>query len=144
MRIKKTSQYIEDGASLSNVYGESDENGYTQEYINNLHTYSTDEIRIGTWIDGKPLYRKVYNFSTPSSADVDTVIFSAPNNIDTMVNLYGMTTTQNARFTLNSYYSSTYYTSTYYNPTDGIRMKVGTSLVGRSGVAFVEYTKTTN
>ena len=35
MRIKKTSQYIEGGASLSNVYGTSNENGYTQEYINN-------------------------------------------------------------------------------------------------------------
>lgn len=35
MRIKKTSQYIEGGASLSNVYGISNENGYTQEYINN-------------------------------------------------------------------------------------------------------------
>lgn len=36
MRIKKTSQYIEDGASLSNVYGTSNENGYTQSYINGL------------------------------------------------------------------------------------------------------------
>lgn len=36
MRIKKTSQYIEGGASLSNVYGTSNENGYTQEYINKL------------------------------------------------------------------------------------------------------------
>lgn len=35
MRIKKTSQYIEGGASLSNVYGTSNSNGYTQEYINN-------------------------------------------------------------------------------------------------------------
>lgn len=34
MRIKKVSQYIEGGANLSNVYGTSDENGYTQEYIN--------------------------------------------------------------------------------------------------------------
>ncbi len=40
MRIKKTSQYLEDGASISNVYGTSQENGYTQDYINNLHTTS--------------------------------------------------------------------------------------------------------
>lgn len=38
MRIKKTSQYIEGGASLSNVYGTSDSDGYTQEYINGIHT----------------------------------------------------------------------------------------------------------
>lgn len=36
MRIKKTSQYMQGGASLSNVYGTSNENGYTQEYINEL------------------------------------------------------------------------------------------------------------
>ena len=58
MRIKKTSQYIEGGASLSNVYGTSNSNGYTQQYINGLGSYSTDEVRIGIWIDGKPLYRK--------------------------------------------------------------------------------------
>lgn len=68
MRIKKTSQYMEDGASLSNVYGTSDSNGYTQEYINNLHTYSTTEQRIGTWSNGRTLYRKVIEFiGTPDS-----------------------------------------------------------------------------
>ena len=36
MRIKKTSQYINGGASLSNVYGTSNENGYTQSYINGI------------------------------------------------------------------------------------------------------------
>lgn len=41
MRIRKTSQYMEDGASLSNVYGTSDSNGYTQEYINSLHQKTT-------------------------------------------------------------------------------------------------------
>lgn len=42
MRIKKTSQYIEGGASLSNTYGESNENGYTQEYINGDILFETD------------------------------------------------------------------------------------------------------
>ena len=35
MRIRKTSQYIEGGATLSNEYGTSQEDGYSQEYINN-------------------------------------------------------------------------------------------------------------
>lgn len=42
--IRKTSQYIEGGASLSNVYGTSDSNGYTQSYINSLT--SNYEIKI--------------------------------------------------------------------------------------------------
>ena len=45
MRIKKTSQYMQGGASLSNVYGTSNENGYTQEYINSL-TSSLDLFKI--------------------------------------------------------------------------------------------------
>lgn len=70
MRIKKTSQYMQGGASLSNVYGTSDSNGYTQEYINGLETYSTTEHRVGTWIDGKPLYSRWFSTTltgTPSS-----------------------------------------------------------------------------
>lgn len=43
MRIKKTSQYMEGGASLSNEYGTSDSNGYTQEYINPIKE-KTDRI----------------------------------------------------------------------------------------------------
>ena len=31
------------------------------QYLINLGTYSTEEQRIGTWIDGKPIYRKVIN-----------------------------------------------------------------------------------
>ena len=62
MRIKKTSQYMEGGANLSTVYGTSNTDGYTQSYINSLNTYSSTEQRIGTWIDGKPIYRKVIDF----------------------------------------------------------------------------------
>ena len=41
MRIKKTSQYIEGGANLSNVYGTSNSDGYTQSYINGTVLYET-------------------------------------------------------------------------------------------------------
>lgn len=34
MRIKKTSQYIEGGASISNIYGTSQSDGYSQSFIN--------------------------------------------------------------------------------------------------------------
>lgn len=48
MRIKKTSQYIEGGASLSNEYGTSNENGYTQNYSNNnFETKSYEYTNVG-------------------------------------------------------------------------------------------------
>jgi len=40
---------------------------YLKEYIDNSNTYSTDEVRIGTWIDGKPLYRKVIQSTLPET-----------------------------------------------------------------------------
>ena len=47
--------------------------------------YSTEETRIGTWIDGKPLYRKTYSITTDSSGE-SRVAFDTGLNI---VNIYG-------------------------------------------------------
>lgn len=52
---------IPDNAVLDG-YSTSQTDAYSCNYVNNLHTYSTTEKRIGTWIDGKPLYRKVIDF----------------------------------------------------------------------------------
>ena len=37
-------------------------------------TYSTEEQRIGTWIDGKPLYRQVYNVRTPATVNTSSSV----------------------------------------------------------------------
>lgn len=37
--------------------------------------YSTEETRIGTWIDGKPLYRRVYEITTPSDSELNEGIY---------------------------------------------------------------------
>ena len=51
--ITKTSDLTNDSGFITNKYEE----------------YSTDEIRVGTWVDGKPLYRKVYTgVKTPSTS----------------------------------------------------------------------------
>lgn len=41
--------------------------------------YSTEETRIGTWIDGKPLYRKSYSFKFPDDHSAQWV--TIPNTI---------------------------------------------------------------
>jgi len=41
--------------------------------------YSTEEVRIGTWIDGKPLYRRVISGTTPTKANSWTVVATVPN-----------------------------------------------------------------
>lgn len=45
------------GSEIVNEYSESTKVGYSADYVNKLHTYSTDEVRIGTYLD-KPLYSK--------------------------------------------------------------------------------------
>ena len=57
---------------------------YTGEQIDNLlgkvedgfgKIYSTEEQVIGTWIDGKPLYRKVYTFNITSKSTRQNIVF---------------------------------------------------------------------
>ena len=38
------------------------------------HHYSTNEQVIGTWIDGKPLYQKVIEFTTPTQSQANTEV----------------------------------------------------------------------
>ena len=49
--------------------------------LNEKLNYSTEEKVVGTWIDGKPLYRKVLSSTTISGSDVDITL---PSNIDFM------------------------------------------------------------
>ena len=51
------------------------------EKIDILENYSTEEVVIGKWIDGKPLYRKVLSSTTISDSNVDITL---PSNIDFM------------------------------------------------------------
>ena len=47
------------------------------------NNYSTEEQRIGTWIDGKSLYQKTYNVITPATLNTWTVVISVHvKNID--------------------------------------------------------------
>lgn len=59
-------------------------------YIAGITEYSTTEKRIGTWIDGKPLYRKVvtYQFDTQIPSGVTTI----PHNISDVSEIIGIDT----------------------------------------------------
>lgn len=52
------------------------------DIVTNATTYSTDEIRVGTWM-GKPLYRKVYILSAVVGNNAYT-LDPAPPNVDLM------------------------------------------------------------
>lgn len=69
------------------ISGSRDTVTITQEEYNklkNANTYSEDEIEIGTWINGKKIYKKTITGST-LPANGTTLI----SNVDSVVNAYG-------------------------------------------------------
>ena len=83
-------QYQSQFHKKTNFYNGVYKNGVEIATLNDipstLDIYSTDEIVVGTWIDGKPIYRKVVNVGSGSG------IFTHPHgisNLDIVVNTYG-------------------------------------------------------
>lgn len=60
-------------------------NGY--EEVDNPNNYSLNETKIGTWIDGKPLYRRVFETTLPSSST--RIITTGFDNTIIVRRLYG-------------------------------------------------------
>ena len=52
------------------------------------NTYSTEEIVIGKWIDGKPLYRKVLSMGD-CSKNSEVRVATGISNLKEITNLYG-------------------------------------------------------
>lgn len=110
-----------------------------QNQINNLKTFSTNEIQTGIWTNGKPMYRKVI---TGNLASGDLQVDLSSLNISILINSYGRCgTTGNYRplnFYLDSYYISTRYSGgTMY-------IAASSAYAGEPFELIVEYTKTTD
>ena len=114
--------------------------------VANKNIYSTTETRIGTWINGKPLYRKVLSITTPSStSNTQITTFDSTYNIQ---NFYGkvLISTSQQLLDLNFYFSEQYNIATYViQNTHAINMKVGSAAyTSQNGYITIEYTKTTD
>ena len=74
-------------AQVVNGYSTSSRDSYSCNYVNNINTYSNDEIRIGTWIDGKPIYRKVFSgtFTSSNTRTVEDLY----TGVDSITNVSG-------------------------------------------------------
>lgn len=70
-------------------------------------TYSTTETRIGTWIDGKPLYRKVATIDAINSSGNSKQTSVATSNLKEFVNITGVVANNSGGYKpLNSLYIS--------------------------------------
>lgn len=113
---------------------------------NLLNSYSTSEQVVGTWIDGKPLYRKVITGTTTAGNNLDISKNSISANIDKFVYFGGVTIQPNNNISLVPYFAAeTDRTSIYYaSSIDAIRIRAGSSYGYGDVFVIVEYTKTTD
>lgn len=90
MKIRKVSQptpLSPGNGAIVDSYSTSSTDGYSCDYINGIgQYYSTTEKEIGTWIDGKPIYRKVIFVNDPSNR---TTTLNPGIDMDNMVQVYG-------------------------------------------------------
>ena len=111
--------------------------------VNDL--YKTNEIRIGTWIDGKPIYRKVFVGTTSSTYDY----FLFASNINMIINTYGYIKYDGTNWTsiLNCVgnLSVTYnFTLDIAGANNSVWANYSSSLKGKDYIIIMEYTKTTD
>ena len=110
----------------------------------NFNKYSTTEEVIGTWVDGKPIYRKCFNY-TATTGEVIVADLSSLN-IDTVCHMYGNFKDGNALIESIPFYLHSAYTVTpFYKLADkSLRLTVNISNLSGTGVVIIEYTKTTD
>lgn len=119
--------------------------------ITSLENYSTDEIVIGNWIDGKPIYRKVvYINNLANNSDKNVPCNIGANIIDQMIkhDLVWYDTVDKSWFSGKRWDSPSVYIAYNYN-TAGDYMWIrsrGTDWSARTSKAYAifEYTKTTD
>jgi hypothetical protein len=109
----------------------------------NQNAYSTDETKIGTWIDNKPIYRKVVTGTLPAT---NYSTFITIDNLDTPIKESILVTmADNSRLRLpfvnltNTVYCDYYISGNNYN----VHFSANT-YGNRPFIAILEYTKTTD
>ena len=109
----------------------------------NFNKYSTTEEVVGTWIDKKPLYRKVVKGNITAT---DQTLFVVNANIDTMVFISGYDCPDGTYYFPFNYAQtgSTYKSVFYKKDTDTIEFRSNSYNPGEVYVVVLEYTKTTD
>ncbi len=76
--------------------------------LNNQEVYSTTEIKIGKWIDGKPLYRKVIIWSETNYIQQNTVLSLAHgiSNLNEVIKCNGMVKWSNKFMPMTTHYTN--------------------------------------
>ena len=128
--------------SLSTIQVEEGDTATSYSPYQNLtgeENYTTEEQVIGTWIDGKPLYRKVYKVENQENS----YGIARPSNVDTFTKLSVM-----QKDSSNAWIPAYYWTSSDYLRifATGDYIQIRTSKANNTFIHYIiiEYTKTTD
>ena len=114
-------------------------------YNQNIMNYSYVETKIGTWVNGKPLYRSVISLGSMPNATSKQVSHNI-SNIDNIVKITGFCYTSSGVFLPLPYIDVSGLAngiSIFSNKTT-IYTQAGTDRSSLTGYAIIEYTKTTD
>lgn len=107
-----------------------------QAILDEKNTYSTEEKVVGTWIDGKPLYRKVYSTTSKANIDLSNLNCDYIEIVRTRLKVSG--------YTRNPYYtSSSDYFRTLIDSNENLMIEASASSIN-NWTTVIEYTKTTD
>lgn len=116
--------------------------------LQNGNVYSTDEIKTNkVWIDGKPIYRKVFQVNSFPNAGNSWVATGLSNIFVT--DLRGFETNGNEQIFLSATYDTSHIDCLVYDyvisgHNQSIRIHTNSNRSSYSGYVWIEYTKTTD
>lgn len=126
------------------VFDSAREAALQEEYANNYvdnQIYSGDEVKIGTWYNGKPLYRKVIAGGLADTAG-DTIIDLSSLNINYITRMEGTVGTNFDYKPINFYLEGNYISTRYaYGK---LYLAATSAYVNLPFTLIIEYTKTTD
>lgn len=108
--------------------------------INTISKYSTTEQRIGTWIDEKPIYRKVVTFTNTST---NWEVIGTINNMNLVIGIRGTVYDGGNSITAIPSFG-TDNVQIYVTSSGTINKKSTSYYQNKTGVLILEYTKTTD
>ena len=107
--------------------------------LKEMNVYSTEEKIVGTWIDGKPIYRKCYKITLEKNlVAIDTIA-----NVDTYLGCKGSyISSSNNKLAIPWIGANKEYTDVLIDASGNVITT--SSLTGTNCVIVIEYTKTTD
>lgn len=116
--------------------------------LDNQEFYSTIETKIGTWVDGKPLYRRVFdNLTTPSNEATWTTLLTENSvYIDKIIDIKGYIDDGSNYYNTLNFGEGNYYvhTNAYRGNNNLLIRMIQKGWSSKSCYVILEYTKTTD